>query len=34
MITQDIVKKLWDEAGYGNVTIRDNDTMTHRTGRL
>jgi hypothetical protein len=28
MITQDIVKKLWDEAGYGNVAIWDNDTMT------
>ena len=28
MITQDIVRKLWDEAGYGNVAIWDNDTMT------
>ena len=28
MITQDIVRKLWDEAGYGNVAIWDNGTMT------
>ena len=28
MITQDIIRKLWDEAGYGNVAIWDNDTMT------
>lgn len=28
MITQDIVRKLWAEAGYGNVAIWENDTMT------
>lgn len=28
MITQDIVRKLWKEAGYGNVAIWDDDTMT------
>ncbi len=28
MITQDIVRKLWDEAGIGNVAIWDDDTMT------
>lgn len=28
MITQDIVKKLWDEAGYGNLAVWDNDTIT------
>ena len=28
MITQDIVRKLWDEAGYGNIAIWENDTMT------
>ena len=28
MITQDIVKKLWDEAGRGNIAIWENDTMT------
>ncbi len=28
MITQDIVKKLWDTAGYGNIAIWENDTMT------
>ncbi|MEN6395890.1 MAG: hypothetical protein ABFC78_05340 [Methanoregula sp.] len=27
MITQDIVKKLWNEAGYGNLAIWENDTM-------
>jgi hypothetical protein len=28
MITQDIVRKLWDEAGYGNLAVWDNDTIT------
>jgi hypothetical protein len=28
MITQDIVRKLWDEAGYGNIALWENDTMT------
>ncbi|MDO9326575.1 MAG: hypothetical protein Q7T80_16620 [Methanoregula sp.] len=28
MITQDIVRKLWDEAGYGNLAIWENDTIT------
>ncbi|MEN6443043.1 MAG: hypothetical protein ABFC71_04740 [Methanoregula sp.] len=28
MITQDIVRKLWDEAGYGNVAIWADDRMT------
>ena len=28
MITQDIVRKLWDEAGYGNIAIWENDSMT------
>jgi hypothetical protein len=28
MITQDIVKKLWDEAGFGNLAVWDNDTIT------
>jgi hypothetical protein len=28
MITQDIVRKLWDEAGYGNIAIWADDTMT------
>jgi hypothetical protein len=28
MITQDIVKKLWDEAGNGNIAIWDDETMT------
>jgi len=28
MITQEIVKKLWDEAGYGNLAIWENDTIT------
>jgi len=28
MITQDIVRKLWNEAGYGNIAIWENDTMT------
>lgn len=28
MITQDIVTKLWEEAGFGNVAIWDNGTMT------
>ena len=28
MITQDIVRKLWDEAGNGNIAIWDDDTMT------
>lgn len=28
MITQDIVKKLWDTAGYGNVAVWGDDTMT------
>ncbi len=28
MITQDIVKKLWDEAGYANVAVWADDTFT------
>ncbi len=28
MITQDIVRKLWDEAGRGNVAIWEDQTMT------
>jgi hypothetical protein len=28
MITQDVVRKLWDEAGNGNIAVWDNDTMT------
>ena len=28
MITQDIVKKLWDEAGYGNIAIWPDESMT------
>ncbi|WP_321507624.1 hypothetical protein [uncultured Methanoregula sp.] len=28
MITQDIVRKLWDEAGYGNIAIWADDTMS------
>ncbi|MHB8164792.1 MAG: hypothetical protein ACYDDV_10720 [Methanoregula sp.] len=28
MITQDIVKKLWDEAGNGNLAVWENDTIT------
>jgi hypothetical protein len=28
MITQDIVRKLWNEAGYGNIAIWENDTVT------
>jgi hypothetical protein len=28
MITQDIVRKLWDEAGNGNIAIREDGTMT------
>lgn len=28
MITQDIVRKLWDEAGYGNLAIWADDTIT------
>ena len=28
MITQDIVRKLWDEAGYGNLAIWDDDRIT------
>ena len=28
MITQDIVRKLWDEAGYGNLAIWENDSIT------
>jgi hypothetical protein len=28
MITQDIVKKLWDAAGFGNVAVWEDDTMT------
>ena len=34
MITQDIVRKLWDAAGFGNVAVWDNDTMTVVPGRL
>lgn len=28
MITQDIIRKLWDQAGYGNIAIWENDSMT------
>lgn len=28
MITQDIIQKLWDSAGYGNVAVWGDDTMT------
>jgi hypothetical protein len=28
MITQDIVRKLWDEAGYGNIAVWADDTLT------
>jgi hypothetical protein len=28
MITQDVVHKLWDAAGYGNVAVWGDDTMT------
>lgn len=28
MITQDIVRKLWNTAGYGNVAVWEDDTMT------
>lgn len=28
MITQDIIKKLWDEAGNGNIAIQPDGTMT------
>jgi hypothetical protein len=28
MITQDIVKKLWNEAGNGNIAVWNDDTMT------
>lgn len=28
MITQDIVRKLWDEAGNGNIAVWDDGTMT------
>ncbi|MDD1717937.1 MAG: hypothetical protein LUO88_02565 [Methanoregulaceae archaeon] len=28
LITQDIVRKLWDEAGNGNVAVWENNTMT------
>jgi hypothetical protein len=28
MITQEIVKKLWDEAGNGNIAIWEDGTMT------
>ena len=28
MITQDIIQKLWDSAGYGNVALWGDDTMT------
>ena len=28
MITQDIVRKLWDTAGFGNVAVWGDDTMT------
>ncbi|MFA5267784.1 MAG: hypothetical protein WC379_07410 [Methanoregula sp.] len=28
MITQDIVRKLWDEAGNGNIAIWDDGSMT------
>jgi hypothetical protein len=28
MITQDIVRKLWDEAGNGNIALWDDETMS------
>jgi hypothetical protein len=28
MITQDVVRKLWDEAGNGNLAVWENGTMT------
>ena len=28
MITQDIVRKLWDEAGYGNIAVWADDTLS------
>ncbi len=28
MITQDIIKKLWDEAGNGNLAIWENEAIT------
>jgi hypothetical protein len=28
MITQEVVQKLWDSAGYGNVAVWADDTMT------
>ena len=28
MITQDIVRKLWDEAGHGNLALWENETIT------
>jgi len=28
MITQDIVRKLWDTTGFGNVAVWGDDTMT------
>ena len=28
MITQDVVKKLWETAGFGNVAVWADDTMT------
>jgi hypothetical protein len=28
MITQDIIRKLWNEAGYGNIAIWADDTIT------
>ena len=28
MITQDIVRKLWDEAGNGNLAVWENDSIT------
>lgn len=28
MITQDIIRKLWEEAGNGNLAIWENDTIT------
>ena len=28
MITQEIVRKLWDEAGNGNLAVWENDTIT------
>jgi hypothetical protein len=28
MITQDIVRKLWDNAGYGNIAVWSDETIT------